>query len=279
MRDKHLSLNILKIKAREQVYTLLSGNNLSKLHGEGYDLSEIREYQIGDDVRKINWMITAKMGRPYIKELHANRELSIVVSTMMDGSLYFGKSNFKQYKLAEVVALLGYATKQSGDIFSAISYVDKGIRFLPPTKEIYHIDSFIDDIYSVELLGSSISYSDGIEETFRRVVKPSLIFVVGDFLQEVDLSLLAQKHEVIAIIIRDRAEEDPRKLGEVILHNPTDSRDMTTYFSQKSIDRYLAKLKKHDETITRHFSQHKIRYKKIYSDEEAIGKLVTLMAN
>lgn len=276
MIDHNLALNILKIKAREQVYTLLSGNNLSKLHGEGYDLSEIREYQIGDDVRKINWMITAKMGKPYIKELHANRELSIVVSAMMDGSLYFGKANAKQHKLAEVVALLGYASSHSGDIFSAISYTDRGVKFLPPTKEIYSIDRFVDDIYSVELLESSISYSDGIEETFRRVLKPSLIFVVGDFLQEVDLSLLAQKHEVIAIIIRDRAEDDPQKLGEVILRNPTDGKDATTYFSQKSIDRYLAKLKKHDDTIIKHFSQHKIRYQKIYSNEDAIGRLINL---
>ncbi|SFV53239.1 hypothetical protein MNB_SV-6-42 [hydrothermal vent metagenome] len=276
MIDHKLALDILKIKAKEQVYTLLSGNNLSKLHGEGYDLSEIREYQIGDDVRKINWMITAKMGKPYIKELHANRELSIVVSTMMDGSLYFGKTDAKQQKLAEVVALLGYASLHSGDTFSAISHTDRGVRFLPPTKEIYSIDTLIDDIYNIELLESSISYRDGIEETFRRVLKPSLIFVVGDFLQEVDLSLLAQKHEVIAIIIRDQAEEDPQKLGEVILHNPTDGKEMTTYFGQKSVDRYLTRLKKHDEAIIKHFSQQKIRYQKIYSNEDAIGRLIDL---
>ena len=80
----------LQIRARHQVYTLLSGNNLSKLHGEGYDLSELREYQPGDDVRKINWIITAKQGKPYVKELHANRELSVVIAAMMGGSLWFG---------------------------------------------------------------------------------------------------------------------------------------------------------------------------------------------
>ena len=276
MIDHNLALNTLKIKAREQVYTLLTGNNLSKLHGEGYDLSEIREYQIGDDVRKINWMITAKMGKPYIKELHANRELSIVVSTLMDGSLYFGYTNAKQHKMAEVVALLGYASSQAGDIFSGISYTNKGAKSLPPTKERYSIDKFVDDIYNIELLKSSISYNDGIMEIFNRAIKPSLIFVIGDFLQEVDLSLLAQKHEVVAIIIRDREEDEPQKLGEVILRNPTDGQDTTTYFSQKSIGRYLSRLKKHDQEIFKHFSQHKIRYQKIYSDEDAIGKLINL---
>ncbi len=276
MIDHNLALNVLKIKAKEQVYTLLSGNNLSKLHGEGYDLSEIREYQMGDDVRKINWMITAKMGKPYIKELHANRELSVVVSALMDGSLYFGHTNAKQHKIAEVIALLGYASSHDGDIFTAISYTQKSVDFLPPTKEIYNIDGFVDDIYSADLLNSSISYSDGIEETFRRVLKPSLIFIVGDFLQEVDLSLLAQKHEVIAIIIRDRAEDDPQKLGEVILQDPTNSRETTTYFGQKSMDRYLSRLKKHDESLMREFSQQKIRYIKIYTDEDSVGRLVSL---
>jgi uncharacterized protein (DUF58 family) len=64
---EYIALKALQLKAKRQVYTLLSGNNLSKLHGEGYDFSELREYQMGDDIRKINWMITAKLGKPYVK--------------------------------------------------------------------------------------------------------------------------------------------------------------------------------------------------------------------
>ena len=114
----HTALKALQLKARHQVYTLLSGHNLSNLHGEGYDFSELREYQMGDDIRKINWMITAKLGRPYIKELHANRELSVVLCTLMDASLYFGSGNAKQKKLTEVATLLGYATQQQSDLFT-----------------------------------------------------------------------------------------------------------------------------------------------------------------
>jgi len=109
------ALKALQLKARHQVYTLLSGHNLSKLHGEGYDFAELREYQMGDDIRKINWTITAKLGKPYIKELHANRELSIVVCALMDASLYFGSGNAKQKKLCEVATILGYAAEQNAD--------------------------------------------------------------------------------------------------------------------------------------------------------------------
>jgi len=276
MIDTYLALRELKIKARQQVYTLLAGNNLSKLNGEGYDLSEIREYQVGDDVRKINWIITAKMGRPYIKELHANRELSIVVATIMDGSLYFGKSNDKQKKLTEVVALLSYSAQYNGDLLTSISYEDNHTNHTPPTKQIYHIDRFVDHIYRLPLIGSSSSYQDAIEDIFKRIFNPSVIFIIGDFLQEVDLSLLSQKHEVIAIIIRDRIEEYPEKLGEVVLKNPIDGIEINTYFGQKSIDRYITKLEQSDESLIKHFSQYNIRYQKIYSDEEAITKLVAL---
>ena len=130
------ALKALQLKARHQVYTLLSGHNLSKLHGEGYDFSELREYQVGDDIRKINWTISAKLGLPYIKELHANRELSVVVAAFMDASLYFGKGNAKQEKLTEVATILGYAAQQNIDLFTGICYTQEQITSTPPTKQL-----------------------------------------------------------------------------------------------------------------------------------------------
>ena len=137
----------LQIRARHQVYTLLSGNNLSKLHGEGYDLSELREYQPGDDVRKINWIITAKQGKPYVKELHANRELSVVIAAMMGGSLWFGEDNAKQDTLTEVTALLGYAAYQNGDLFTGISHQEHNTSFQPPTKQLFRIETFAKNLF------------------------------------------------------------------------------------------------------------------------------------
>jgi len=268
----------LQIKARHQVYTLLSGNNLSKLHGEGYDLSELREYQPGDDVRKINWIITAKQGKPYVKELLANRELSVVVAAMMGGSLYFCDGNAKQQTLAETSALLGYAAYQNGDLFSGLGYDAHHTHFTPPTKQLYAVEHFSETLFHIDTLGSTLEYAHCLKNLFNRTYKPSLIFILGDFLQEVDLSLLAQKHEVIALIIRDRSEEDPKKLGEVILEDPQSHTKMNTFFGKSSIERYLTKLQKNDEALIEHFSQYNIRYTKIYTDEEPIGKLIHLFA-
>ena len=223
------ALKALQLKARHQVYTLLSGHNLSKLHGEGYDFSELREYQTGDDIRKINWTISAKLGLPYIKELHANRELSVVVAAFMDASLYFGEGNAKQEKLTEVATILGYAAQQNNDLFTGISYTQKQTHATPPTKQLYHIEQFSQTLYDASVLNTTLDQSAAIQDLFKRLHKPSLLFVLSDFLEEMDLSLLSQKHEVIAVILRDREEEVPKKLGEVTLSHPQDSKKMDTY--------------------------------------------------
>ncbi len=274
--QKHITLKALQLKARHQVYTLLSGHNLSKLHGEGYDFSELREYQMGDDIRKINWTITAKLGKPYIKELHANRELSVVVAALMDGSFYFGKGNAKQEKLTEVATLLGYAAQQNADLFTGISYEQDQTNATPPTKQLYHIEQFSKTLFKASLLGTQVNYNVSIQDLFTRLHKPSLVFVISDFLEEIDLSLLAQKHEVIAIIIRDTEEESPRKLGEVTLSSPQNSNKIDTYFEKNSIEKYLTKIKENDEKLVDHFSHYDIRYVKIFTGDEVVGKLINL---
>ena len=270
------ALKALQLKARQQVYTLLSGHSLSKLHGEGYDFSQLREYQMGDDIRKINWTITAKLGKPYIKELHANRELSVVVCALMDGSLYFGSGNDKQKKLTEVASILGYAAQQNTDLFTGLAYIHNQTFTTPPTKQLYHIEQFSKILFETPLLGTIVNKQHTIENLFKRVYKPSLIFVLGDFLDEIDLSLLAQKHEVIAIIIRDRKEEVVKVLGEVTLTNPQDNTRMETYFGKSSVYNYRKKLMKSDEKQEEHFRRYGIRSVKIFTDEEALTKLMTL---
>ena len=274
----HTALKALQLKARHQVYTLLSGHNLSKLHGEGYDFSELREYQMGDDIRKINWTITAKLGKPYIKELHANRELSVVVAAFMDGSLYFGAGNDKQKKLTEVATILGYAAQQNADLFTGIAYTQARTIDTPPTKQIYHIEQFSQQLFETACLHTQLDTKHAIQNLFKRLHKPSLVFVLGDFLEEVDLSLLAQKHEVVAVILREREEEQPKRLGEVTLTSPYSNKTLETYFGKRNITHYLEAFKAHEDKREEHFTRYGIRSVKIFSDEEVISKLVTLFA-
>ena len=270
------ALKTLQLKARHQVYTLLSGHNLSRLHGEGYDFAELREYQMGDDIRKINWTITAKLGKPYVKELHANRELSIVVCALMDAGLYFGTGNAKQDKLCEVATILGYAAEQNADLFTGIAYTQHQTIETPPTKQLYHINRFSESLYETDLLHTTLDKQQAINNLFRRIHKPSLIFVLDDFLDEIDLSVLAQKHEVVAIMLRDRQQVSPQNLKEVTLDNPRTKESMETYFGKRSVVRYKKALFAHEEKRMEHFGRYDIRSATIFSDEDAISKLLTL---
>jgi uncharacterized protein (DUF58 family) len=236
----------------------------------------LREYQVGDDIRKINWTISAKLGLPYIKELHANRELSVVVAAFMDASFYFGTGNKKQKKLTETATILGYAAQQNSDLFTGIQYTQDQTISTPPSKQLYHIEEYSNALYNASLLNTSLDHTHATQDLFKRLHKPSLLFILSDFLEEVDLSLLSQKHEVIAIIIRDRVEEAPKKLGEVSLLHPQDGKRMDTYFGQRSMQMYLAKLKENDEKLAEHFTRYDIRSVKIFTDDDVVSKLVGL---
>lgn len=106
------------LKARRQIIGDRIGNNPSMFRGEGYDFIELREYVPGDDTRHIDWNITAKMQRPYVKVFREERELSVVTVAMLGGSLYFGSGKFKHDAVAEAVALVGYSAIANGDLFT-----------------------------------------------------------------------------------------------------------------------------------------------------------------
>jgi len=194
----------------------------------------------------------------------------------MDGSLYFGSGNTKQEKLTEVATVLGYAAHQNTDLFTGIAYTHKKTFNTPPTKQLYHIEQFSKVLFETNLLESRLDKQNAIENLFKQLHKPSLVFILGDFLEELDLSLLAQKHEVVAIVIRDETEESPHVLGEVTLMSPQDNDTIETYFGKKSIKRYMEKLIENEERRVEHFSRYDIRSVKIFTDEDVISKLITL---
>lgn len=258
------------------MYRLLSGNFLSSLHGEGYDFAGLREYQIGDDIRKINWTITAKLNRPYIKELHTNKELSIVVASLMDGSLYFKSGNAKQDKITEIATILGYASQNSNDLFRGVIYTQNEIYSTPPTKQLYHIEEFSHRLFDSYLLNTTLDRQRAIDELFGRVERRSLIFILSDGLEYIDLSLLAQKHEVVAITVRDKEEIDPSVWREATLQNPQNGDKIDRYFNKRAIRKYLKKLQAHDERQKEHYGVYNISNITIATDDDSVVSLMRL---
>ena len=271
-----VDFKLLQLKARDQVYTLLSGRHLASLYGEGYDFAELREYQYGDDIRKINWTISAKLGKPYLKELHANRELSVVVATLMDGSLYFDADNTKAQTLLQTAMLLGYATQHYGDLFTGVGYTHDRTYTTPPTKQGYTITHFFHKLSETTLLHTRLNPQEAIDDLFVRIPRRSLLFVIGDFLESVDLSLLAQKHEVIAIVVRHHHEEHPKAVGEVELEDPRGGAKRRKWLNQSAIESYQRHYLQHDSRLQAHCARYGIRFLKITTDQEPIVRLLQL---
>ena len=218
-------LKKILIKTKKAVFSNKIGNNTSKLKGEGYDFSELREYEDGEDVRKIDWMISAKMGKPYVKVFHAQRELDINIVSLMGGSVYFGTAVFKQDIICEIAALLGYSAITQGDSFSSFITNENSVLITKKTKNFFAVEKMTEYLYNYDVKGKEVLYNKLADELYKKIRKKSIIFLIGDFINAdgLRLNLLAKKHEVIVIVLRDRFEEKPKPLGSVNLVDPSNS--------------------------------------------------------
>ncbi len=269
-------IKTLLIKTRRQVFSEMIGNNPSPFHGEGYDFSELREYQVGDDIRKIDWTITAKLQKPYVKLFHEERELSVVAACMAGGSLFFGTSRIKQDVVAEIAAIVGYSAVKNGDLFTGAIVSSSVERIEKPTKRIFGVNRFVESVGTMKMLGRHADYIEGARTLFERIKRKSVLFLIGDFLEPPDLALLSRRHEVIAVIVRDRFEEHPVPLGQVHLVDPESGKTLQTYFSKESVKNYRAKVIENDKNLYRHLNKHRVRFVKVYTDDDPFAKMVKL---
>lgn len=252
------------------------GNNPSLFRGEGFDFSELREYQLGDDVRKIDWTISAKLQKPYVKLFHEERQLNIVCACVMGGSLYFGTRRIKQEVVVETAAVIGYSAVKNQDRFIGVSIQDGHVEVERPAKRLTAVNGFVQKIDQARVVGVKSDYVAGMRQLYGRLKRRSLVFVIGDFLAPADLGLLARRHEVIAVIIRDRFEERPEPLGRVHLVDPESGETLQTQFGKEASARYRAERIALDRALFAHLHKHRIRFVKIYTDEDPFGRLIRL---
>ena len=259
-------LQKILVKAKRQVFSEMIGNNPSMFHGEGYDFIELREYMPGDDIRHIDWNITAKMQRPFVKVFREERELSVVVVSILNGSVYFGSKKFKQEMIAELNALLGFSVIKNGDLLSSYIFSDRFEGMIKPSKNIYAVHKMTQNVLEFDPLGKKVDFKLIANELYKRVRKKSLIVVIGDFFEIPDFKLLAKKHEVIALIVRDKLEENPPAMGFASLVDPETSEVLEGDFNKHTVKEYKKQVLIHDRKLYETLKKHQIRFAKIYTD-------------
>ncbi len=274
------NLKKILIKARRAVFSEVIGNNTTLFKGEGYDFVELREYEAGEDVKKIDWMISAKMQKPYVKVFHSQRELNVTITPILGGSVYFGTVKFKQEVISELCAILGYSCVKQGDSFDSFIANDKVSLNTKKTKKLFGVPAMVDKIFNYNVLGKKVNYKTITDELFSKIRKKSLIFLIGDFFDcsSLDLKVLSKKHEVVALIVRDKFEESPKALGNVNLVDPQNSKLFSGDMSGSLVKEYEMKIKQNDHNLYEHFQKCGIRFTKIYTHEEPLTKLIPLMS-
>jgi uncharacterized protein (DUF58 family) len=265
------------LKTKKQVYGDMLGNNASLFQGEGFEFAELREYIYGDDVRKIDWKTTAKLGKPFVKIYKEERELNVVVVSMLSGSSYFGTVKQKSETMAEVVATLGFSAIKNADLFSHIVFADSLYSISKPSKKLFGVHKAVEEVMTFDALGKEANFEALVQMLHKRLKKKALLFIVSDFVGDIDLKLLAKKHDIFAVMVRDKFEEEPQALGYLRLVDMQGKKNYEGDIGSSLLKSYQQALHDNDEKLYQNFKKQGIRFSKIYTHEEAPLKLMKKM--
>lgn len=240
----------IEIKTRGVVNQLFSGEYHSVFKGKGMDFSEVREYQYGDDIRSIDWNVTARFDHPFVKIYEEERELTVLLVVDLSGSQYFGTSEqAKQQIAAEISAILSFSALKNNDKVGLLIFTDTIEKFIPPQKKKTNVLRIIREVLSFKPSASGTSIKTALEFLNKAVKKRSICFLLSDFNDtgfEKVLKITARKHDLIAVKIEDPRESNLPRVGLVQFRDPetgefilvdTSSKSVRTEFGRKVLER------------------------------------------
>jgi len=203
-------VKLLELQTRGLVNSLFTGEYRSVFKGQGMEFAEVREYQAGDEVRSIDWNVTARMGRPFVKRYIEERELTVMLAVDLSGSERFGtRGRFKSELAGELAAVLAMSAIRNNDRVGAVLFTDRIEHVVPPRKGRRHALRLMRDLLVFEPVGTRTDLPAALEFTGKMLSHKSIIFVVSDFQAddlEHPLKLLAQRHDVVAVTVDDPSE-------------------------------------------------------------------------
>jgi uncharacterized protein (DUF58 family) len=210
-------VKLLELQTRGLVNSLFTGEYRSVFKGQGMEFAEVREYQAGDEVRSIDWNVTARMRRPFVKRYIEERELTVMLAVDLSGSERFGtRGRFKSELASELAAVLAMSAIRNNDRVGAVLFTDRIEHVVPPRKGRRHALRLMRDLLVFEPAGSRTDLPAALEFTGKMLGHKSIIFVVSDFQAddiEHPLKLLAQRHDVVAVTVDDPSERTLPDIG------------------------------------------------------------------
>ena len=214
----------IEVRTRRLVDSRFAGEYRSLFKGQGMEFAEVREYQPGDEVRAIDWNVSARMGRPFVKRYVEERELTVMLAVDLSGSSRFGtRARFKHDLAIELAGVLSLAAVRNNDRVGLMLFSDVVEHALPARKGRKHALRLIRDLLTVQPSGRGTSLATAVDRLMRLLPHRSVIFLASDFIAadvEKPLARLAQRHDVIAVTLEDPAERVLPDVGPARLEDP-----------------------------------------------------------
>ena len=259
----------IEIKTRGLSNHIFSGQYHSAFKGRGMTFSEVREYEYGDDIRNIDWNVTARFNKPFVKIFEEEREMTVMLLIDVSGSNDFGsQSQSKRDLTAELAAVLAFSAIQNNDKVGVIFFSSKIEKFIPPKKGSSHILRITDIGEGLRFLTSAIK---------RRTTA----FLISDFMTdksfEKEMQIAANKHDLVALRITDRREMDIPKVGLVKFRDSETGKERWVDTSSTAWhNAYLQMIQNESAELNREFTKHGIDNALIYTSEDYVKPLMQL---
>jgi uncharacterized protein (DUF58 family) len=268
----------IQIKASKLVAEALSGAYVSSFKGSGVIFDDVREYVLGDEVRNIDWKLTAKMQTPYVKQYQEERELTVYFLVDISSSLLFGSEDQTKFDLLlDLVAAIAFSAVSNNDKVSLVLFDDEVRKYLPPKRGVGHFLRLIREIYVQKKEGKKTNLSKALE-FFSRVQKKSCIcFIISDFLTpdfSQGLTALSKKHELLAIRLFDKVEEKIPDIGVVRLQDlETKENVWVDTGDENFVEQFQCHVDERKKTYEKQFKKMKMPYLELATDSDLVRAL------
>jgi uncharacterized protein (DUF58 family) len=271
----------IEIKTRGLSSHIFSGEYHSAFKGRGMAFSEVREYIPGDDIRSIDWNVTARFNHPYVKVFEEERELTVILLVDVSASGDFGtKMQFKKELITELCAVLSFSAIQNNDKIGIIFFTDKIEKFIPPKKGKTHILRIIRELIEFKPENKKTNISEALRYVTNVIKKRSIAFLISDFMDtgyEDALKLANKKHDIVGLRIYDQRESELPEVGIIRLKNAETNELIEIDTSDSSVRHGFKQMAiQNEKQLGEIFAKSGVDFAKIRTDESYITPLMQL---
>lgn len=272
----------IEIKAKGLSANVFSGQYRSAFKGRGMTFSEVREYAYGDEVRSIDWNVSARMGKPFVKVFEEERELTLMLMIDVSGSTGFGTKNcLKTETITEIAAILAFSAISNNDKVGAMLFSNKVELFISPKKGSQHCLRIIRELLSFKPSGGHTSFTEPFKYISNILKRRSTFFLITDGLAKFDksLSIFANKHDLCAIVVNDKAEFELPKIGTILLEDlETKQKQWVDTSDKQTRDNFKAYMLEIENENFAEFKKLGIDYVNILTTSDYTKELIKLFA-